>query len=328
MTESIEAHDAQEVAPEEVPRRPARRIGQREGQVSAPTVLAPPWRQGSIRIAVSILLLSLAARTAAANSTDLATISSPTALLQLAFDKRFNYDLVQLVEISTTERTSTVSRVIQMATKRIDGRLHGLGYITAPERLRDTRLLMIENRDRSDDFFIYLPSEDKVRRVTSSRRADSFMGTGLSYEDLERRYVDDYVVADAGTDVIDGEPVRVISAKPNYESGHDIAFYFIAESDQAIREVRYWRGDKKRLLRVQRVPRDAIAKMGTHLVPTRIEIEDLQRRSHTTVTFSQIHLDPELDDKLFSRTAVEKGRPIPYLGREAGAAGEMGAADR
>ncbi len=263
-------------------------------------------RSISIR-ALAAIIIALSAAPISAEPT------SPSALLQLAFDKRFNFDVVQLVEISTTERTSTVSRVIQMATKRIDGRLYGLGYITAPDRLRDTRLLMIENRDRSDDFFIYLPSEDKVRRITSSRRADSFMGTGLSYEDLERRYVDDYEVSDAGTDVIEGEPVRVIAAKPRYESGHDIAFYFIADSDQSIREVRYWRGDKKRLLRVQRVPRDALAHMGDFLVPTRIEVEDLQRRSNTTVTFSQIHLNPELDDKLFSRTAIEKGRPIPYL---------------
>ena len=260
--------------------------------------------------ALVLVLLTFPARLAPASESAPLT---PATLLQQAFDTRFNFDVVQLVEIATTERTSTVSRVIQMATKRIDGRLHGLGYITAPERLRDTRLLMIENRDRSDDFFIYLPSEDKVRRVTSSRRADSFMGTGLSYEDLERRYVEDYEVSDAGTDVIGGEPVRVIGAKPRYDSGHDIAFYFIAESDQAIREVRYWRGDKKRLLRVQRVPREALAHMGEFLIPTRIELEDLQRRSNTTVTFSQIHLDPELDDKLFSRTAVEKGRPIPSL---------------
>jgi outer membrane lipoprotein-sorting protein len=54
--------------------------------------------------------------------------------------------------------------------------------------------------------------------------------------------------------------------------------------------------------------------MDGHLVPTRIEVEDFGRRSTTKVAFSHITLNPELPDKLFTRSAVELGRPIPHLG--------------
>lgn len=269
-----------------------------------------PLRVGLVGALVAVVCLSTTSALAQESS---AARPSAEVVLQTAFDKRFNFDVVQIVEIRTRQRSSAISRVLQMASKRIGGRLHGLGYIIAPTRLRDTRLLTVENRDRSDDFFIFLPSEDKVRRITSSRRADSFLGTGLSYEDLERRYVDDYEIADEGVGELEGEPVRLIAARPRYDSGHDIAVYAVAISDYAIREVRYYRGDKKRLLRVQRVSRDALVVMGEHLVPTRIEVEDLSRRSETEVAFTEIHVNPKLDDKLFSRSAIEMGRPIPYL---------------
>jgi len=261
-----------------------------------------------------VMVALLAAVAAAASAAAPDAVPDPATLLQSAFDKRFNFDVVQVVEIETDERGSTVRRVLQMAMKHIDGRRHGLGYIVEPTRLRDTRLLTIENRDRSDDFFIYLPSEDKVRRVTSSRRADSFLGTGLQYEDLERRHASDYDVEDLGPDDSLDEPVRVIAARPRYDSGHDVALYHIATRDHAIREVRYYRGDRERLLRVQRVPREAIVAMGDYLVPTRIEVEDRRQRSTTRVVFSQITVDAELEDRLFTRSAVELGRPIPYLG--------------
>lgn len=246
--------------------------------------------------------------------------AEPTApegieILQKAFDSRFNFDIVQVVELYARSEMGELHRVLQLATKRIDGGLHGLAYFTAPAELRGTRMLMIEQFDRNDDFFLYTPTQGRVRRVSSAQRADAFMGTDLSYEDFERRYVADYDVSIIGEATIQGEAGYAIRCKPKYESGHSHAVYFVAKSDHAILEVRYFRKGRDEPIKVQRVPRDKMVSIGNHIVPTQLWVENRLRNTETEVRFSQIRIDPELKNSLFSRSALEIGRRIPFLSR-------------
>ncbi len=61
-----------------------------------------------------------------------------------------------------------------------------------PAAVRDTRFLQIENKDREDDQWIYLPALQRVRRISSSQGGDSFMGSDFTYDDLESRNIEDF----------------------------------------------------------------------------------------------------------------------------------------
>ena len=236
-------------------------------------------------------------------------------LLQKAFDSRFNFDVVQVVELYARSEMGELRRTLQLATKRMNGSLHGLGHFTAPAELRGMRMLMIEQFDRNDDFFLFIPSQGKVRRISSAQRADAFMGTDLSYEDFERRYVDDYDILLLGEETIQGEIAYAIRCEPRYDSGHTHAIYYVARSDHAILEVRYFRKNRTEPVKVQRVPRDKMMTIQDHIVPTQIWVENLLRHTETEVRFSQIRINPELEDSLFSKSALEVGRRIPFLSR-------------
>jgi hypothetical protein len=236
-------------------------------------------------------------------------------LLQIAFDRRFNFDLVQVVELYAHSEMGELRRTLQMATKRVDGSLHGLAHFMAPAELRGTRMLMIERFDRNDDFFLFVPTLKKIRRVSSAQRADVFMGTDLTYEDFERRYVDDYDVSMVGTTTIQGEDVYAIRCEPRYESGHKHAIYYVAKSDQAILEIRYFRANRDKPVKVQRISREKMVTLDGHIVPTGLWVENLLRDTKTDVRFSQIRINPVVDDRLFSTSALEVGRRIPYLER-------------
>jgi hypothetical protein len=204
-------------------------------------------------------------------------------------------------------------RTLQMAVKRINGSLNALAHFTSPAELRDTRLLMIENIDRNADFFVFVPTFGKVRRISSAQRADVFMGTDLTYEDFERRYVEDYNISLIGPTIIQGEDVHTIRCEPRYESGHEYAIYYVAKSDQAILEVRYFRGEQKEAIKVQRVPRNKMVTLLDHIVPTQMWVKDMRRNTETEIRFSQIQINPVLENSLFSKSALEVGRRIPLL---------------
>ncbi len=59
-----------------------------------------------------------------------------------------------------------------------------------PADVKDTSFLHIEDPEKEDEQFLYIPALKKVRRVAASQRSSSFMGSEFSYADFERRDVD------------------------------------------------------------------------------------------------------------------------------------------
>ena len=62
-----------------------------------------------------------------------------------------------------------------------------------PNDIKNTGFLVWEHPDADDERFLYLPALGRVRRIAGSEKQESFVGSDLSYEDIGRRNVDDYV---------------------------------------------------------------------------------------------------------------------------------------
>lgn len=252
-----------------------------------------------------------------AGSRTAADATPATEYLRRAFANRYDLSATQRVQlVIRNESGAERRRVVEIATKTIGGRLYSLGRFTEPDYLRGTAILIIENRDRSDDHFVYLPSQKRIRRVSSAQRADTFMGTDFIYEDFERRYVDDYSVAQRGSATIDGESVVIVAAQPRYESAYRQVEFLIAVSDAAILEVRYFQGPKEEPVKILRAPRSEMRTFGGHVLPTRIEMENRLRKTVSEARFDRITVDPPLDDTLFTTSALEAGRAIPIAAPE------------
>jgi len=237
--------------------------------------------------------------------------------LRRAFANRYDLSATQRVQLIIRNPSGAERRrVVNIATKTIDGRLHSLGRFTEPDYLRGTAILLIENRDRSDDHFVYLPSQQRVRRVSSAQRADAFMGTDFIYEDFARRTVDDYAVALRGPATIEGEDVDIVAARPLYDSAYLQVEFLIASSDAAILEVRYYQGPREEPVKILRAPRSEMRTFHGHVLPTRMVMENRLRRTVSEARFDHITVDPPLDDTLFTTSALEAGRAIPITASE------------
>jgi len=180
---------------------------------------------------------------------------------------------------------------------------------------------MIEQRDRYDDQFVFVPDQQRIRRVGSGQRADPFMGSDFTIEDLERRYVEDYGLEGHRLSEVDGEKVVVVRVQPLYESAYDVAELFISTRDFAILEARYFRGPGEQPVKVLRAPREFTRSFDGHMLPTRMTMQDRVRGTATEARFERIVVNPNLDDALFTAAAVESGRKIPSR-RSAGVGGQ------
>lgn len=83
-----------------------------------------------------------------------------------------------------------------------------------PADVKGTVSLLIEHSDKDDDIWIYLPSVKKVRRLVSSNKKDSFVGTDFSYGDVIGHKVKEWDHKLVKEEDVDGKPCYVIESTP------------------------------------------------------------------------------------------------------------------
>jgi len=235
-------------------------------------------------------------------------------VLTSAFANRYEFDSTQIIDVLVRSGEETPGKKrLAVATKRIEGRLHSLGRFIEPEYLRGTTILSIENSDRNSDHFVYIRGLQKIRRITAAQRQDSLMGTDLVYEDIERRRVSDYRLEEGGMATVGGESAFVVLAVPRLKSAYERVEFLVATSDSSLLETRYFKRAADTPYKVAVAPRKSTTNVGGHAIPTYVKIENSVQGTTTEVWIHELRVNPELDDSLFSSSAIEVGRPIPGL---------------
>ena len=259
------------------------------------------------------LLLALASALLASSALANAGVErSAELILKQAFENRFDVNTIANIElVMRDELNRELRRRLRGVSKVIDGRVHSLGKIVWPERLRGMTVLTIEALDRSHDAFVYLPSLGRVRRISTAQRGDAFFGTDVTYEDLERRRVSDYEISSIEKGECQGEPVYLIRARSLRDFTHQRVLFAIATSDGAILETRYFKKDEEQPFRLITAPREAMITRQGHVLPTRLQVWNPALHRTTEVTYRDLEINPEIDDHVFSVGTLDLERPIP-----------------
>ncbi len=106
------------------------------------------------------------------------------------------------VEFDAMEMTATLdifddkgnvrTRQIANASKQFGAAHKTLMKFLAPADVKGTAMLIYDYGDKSDDIWIYLPALRKVRRVVSTEKSKSFMGSEFSNADMSRPNLDHF----------------------------------------------------------------------------------------------------------------------------------------
>jgi hypothetical protein len=151
----------------------------------------------------------------------------------------------------------------------------------------------------------------KVRRISTAQRGDSFLGSDVTYEDMERRRVSEYQIAGFESARFEGEDVFEIRATPVKEMSYDRVTFVVAAADDAILETRYFRDPQTEPLRVVSTPREFMVEQKGHVLPTRLRVRYPSRGTTTEVVLHGLTVDPDLDPQLFSLKTLEQKRRLP-----------------
>jgi hypothetical protein len=219
---------------------------------------------------------------------------------------------VQTVRFRSTNRVGEVTGSEATIHWKLfdDGLSKVLLRFSAPPDMRGSGVLLIENRGRRPDTFLYLPELRKVRRVSSRSAASSLFGTDFSYEDFERLVG---MSSDASKEriddaKIDGREVYVVVGRPDPESGsayERVVAFVDKETCVPLRTESYEPGDELRKLLTADSSR--IEREGTLWVPRQQTMKDLRDETQTDLVIEQIDIDAKIHRKMFSARELEAG---------------------
>ncbi len=83
-------------------------------------------------------------------------------------------------------------RQIATATKKFDGTTKTMMKFLSPADVKGTTMLVYDYEDKDDDMWIYLPALRKTRRIVSSEKSKSFMGSEFSNADMSKPNMDNF----------------------------------------------------------------------------------------------------------------------------------------
>ena len=261
-------------------------------------------------IGLALVLLAPAAQAGDATSAE------AQRLLDAAFERRYSCSITGVVRIATRKGDAQArDRRLHVAAKFVQGKLHTYAIFREPQYVRGMAFLGIESDDprQSEQQFVYLPSLAKVRRVSGSQPTDSFLGTDLSYHDFQRQNPGRYRATALSSGSEDAEAIRTVSVVPLFDAPYTLAEYAIATADAAILGTRYYKRGEQRPYKNMRMPRASIVSQDGCSVPTRILVDDRQRGTHTELEISELRTNADLDDALFTYSALEARRDIPGI---------------
>ncbi len=187
-------------------------------------------------------------------------------------------------------RTLKVHSVMQGREKQII-------WFLEPADDRGVAFLKIEHEDRDDEMRIWLPGFGKMRRISSSKKAESFMGSDLTYEDMTSRALDDYTFELLREEELAGDSVWVLQSnpKPELRSAYSRIVSWVRQADALpVKEEYYNRSGQLEKTRVVETEQ-----LQGYTVITRMFVENVLKGHTTELLFEKIEVDSGVKDNLF-----------------------------
>jgi len=169
-----------------------------------------------------------------------------------------------------------------------------------------------EKKGKETDQWLYLSALGKVKRIVSGNenepKTGSFFGSELSYEDMEKRHIEDYTYTILGKEtyakrlctVIESVPVKKRAKKSNYSKSLD----WVDQSRNIIlKTLLYNRQGKK----AKRIYFTDIKPVDNILVPHNIVIFNLATNRCTYFTYDKIALNVEVQDEFLTQRTLTDG---------------------
>lgn len=215
-----------------------------------------------------------------------------------------------LIDKSNNQRV----RTIKSYTKDFDADTYTALFFIAPVDVKNTAFLTYDYADRQkdDDQWLYLPALRKSKRIASSDKSSSFMGSDFNYSDMTSINIDDYDFSLKKEIQVRGKPAWVIEAIPRspaviQETGYRKSLLIVRKDIHFIVRAVYWpeKGDVLKYFDATQLA--LIDNIWTATEMTMTSKRNKETVHKTVLKFTNVKYNQNIDKEMFTVRRIEKG---------------------
>lgn len=190
----------------------------------------------------------------------------------------------------------------------------GIMFFLSPADVKDTGFLSYDYEDDSkdDDQWLYLPALKKTKRIASSDKSSSFMGSDFTYADMNERHIKNYSYKMIKEDTVNDQKVWIIEAIPvtekeKEETGYTKSWVFVRQDNFVVIRSINWleKGNKMKYMDTKKL--ELIDGIWVATEITMATKKDKETLHQTIMRSKNVKFNQPQPDDTFSTRRLEKG---------------------
>jgi len=213
-------------------------------------------------------------------------------------DAQFKIDMI-LIDKSGNRR----ERKLEIYSKDFGELVKTYLKFYEPADIDGTSFLTLENADKDDTQYLYLPALGRARRIVSSQKDLLFVNTDFTYEDMQRRKPNEDEHKLLGEEQVEERTCYKIESVPLKKSQYSKRIHSVDKSSFVIVKTDFF-NKKNKLSKTFHVER--LEKSSGIWTTFNTLIEDLGERHKTLMKITEVNYNQGLDDELFTLRKLEE----------------------
>lgn len=227
-------------------------------------------------------------------------------LAQLIHDRYVGEDSVsrQTMELVPATGQKRV-RELNISALNRNGARSTLLRFASPADIQGTGFLAIEDGQGKTEQFLYLPALNRTRRIVAGQKSRSFVNTDFTFEDMERRPVDDSEHVIVGEEPLNNVRCWVMESRPKTgtDSQYTLVRTWVAQDMLLPLRADYYAGGETPIKRYAVLQLENIQDIWTE---TKLVMEDIQSGHKTILETKNIQYNTGLLDSIFTQQSLER----------------------
>lgn len=222
------------------------------------------------------------------------------------YDEGFGSSRVNLTMTLTNRHGQESVRELSTETlEQIEDGDKSLIVFRSPADVRGTSTLTYTHKTGSDDQWLFLPSIQRVKRISSDNKSGPFMGSEFAYEDLSSQEIEKYTYKYLKDDQIDGINTYLVERYPvDPKSGYARQKVWYNKDNYRVEKVEFY--DRKDALLKTLTYEGYKAYLGKHWRASVFNMLNHQTGKSTRLDFQDYEFAVGLSDVDFTQNSLKR----------------------
>ncbi len=203
-------------------------------------------------------------------------------------------------------------RKTAMASKAYtDGMEKRIIRFIEPADVKGMGMLIVDHNIRDDDMWVYIPANRQSRRIVSSEKSKSFMGSEFSNADMSAPNLHDFHYQLLGEDMINNQScwkieIRPINTAKEDEYGFLRKISWINKADNIMTKSEYYDFDNELHKTLYVLAYKEMDPINNKFIITNMKISNSQNGRSSDMLMDQVEFSQQIPDKYFTVAYLEK----------------------